>query len=211
MRLPPLYAVVDTEASARAGRRPIDVAAAFLDAGARLLQVRAKRATAGELYDLTAAIMDRAAGAATIVVNDRADVARLSGAAGVHVGQDDLAVADVRRILGPEALVGLSSHTAAQAADALEQAVSYVAVGPVFGTRSKDTGYAPVGVALVSEVAALAASRTVPVVAIGGITLETAADVLAAGASSVCVIGDLLHGDPGARVRAYLETLRPRL
>lgn len=210
MSLPPLYVVVDIDASARAGRRPVDVADAFLDAGARLLQVRAKGVTAGELYDLTAAIVDRAAGAATIVVNDRADVARLSGAAGVHVGQDDLPVADVRRVIGAEALVGLSAHTAGQASAALDQAVSYVAVGPVFGTRSKDTGYAPVGLALVSEVAALAAPRAVPVVAIGGITLETAPAVLAAGASSVCVIADLLHGNPGTRVRAYLEALGPQ-
>jgi len=209
VRLPPLYAVVDAEACGRAGRDPLGVADAFLQAGARLLQVRAKRATGGELFHLTSSVLTLAAGGATVIVNDRADVARLAGAAGVHVGQDDLAVADVRRILDAGSLVGLSTHTAEQVDAALEQAVSYIAVGPVFGTRTKETGYGPVGLALVEEAAARASRRGVPVVAIGGITLGRAPDVLAAGASSVCVISDLLDGDPAARVRAYLTALTP--
>jgi len=208
--LPPLYAVVDVDACARSGRAPLDVADAFLQAGVRLLQVRAKGVSGGELLDLTGAVLALASGSASVIVNDRADVARLSGASGVHVGQDDLPVPDVRRILGPAALVGLSTHTLEQAGRALEEAVSYIAIGPVFGTDTKDTGYGPVGLALVTDVVALAARRGVPVVAIGGITLERASAVLDAGATSVCVIGDLLRGDPGQRARRYLASFGGR-
>lgn len=210
MRLPPLYAVVDRDACARAGRAPLAVADALLEAGVRLIQVRGKGLTGGELLELAAPIVERAGRSAAIIVNDRADVARLSGAAGVHVGQDDLPVSDVRRLLGPDAIVGLSTHSTGQATAALGEPVSYLAVGPVFGTHTKDTGYAPVGLALVAEVSALAARQGVPVVAIGGITLDTAPEVLQAGATAVCVISDLLAGDPGRRVRDYLTALAPR-
>jgi len=139
-------------------------------------------------------------------VNDRADLALMSGATGVHVGQDDLAPAAARRLLGPDRYVGYSTHTTAQVDAASIEPVTYIAIGPVFGTRTKATGYEPIGLALVSEAAR--ASRGHPVVAIGGITLETAPAVIAAGASSVAVIADLLAtGDPAARVRAFLGAL----
>lgn len=143
---------------------------------------------------------------AAIVVNDRVDVARLSGAAGVHLGQDDLAPAAARDLLGPAAIVGHSTHTEEQVAVALKEPVTYIAIGPVFGTASKETGYEPVGLAMVEQVRRLA--RGLPVVAIGGITLETAPQVIAAGAASVAVISDLLTGgDPAARVRRFVEAL----
>ena len=143
---------------------------------------------------------------ASIVVNDRADLAMLAKAGGVHVGQDDLAPSDARRLLGPAALVGFSTHTVAQIEAAIREPLSYLAVGPVFGSATKDTGYSAVGVDLVSTAARVAGS--IPVVAIGGITLDTASSVLEAGATSVAVIGDLLtHGDPRARVAAYLQRL----
>jgi thiamine-phosphate pyrophosphorylase len=130
----------------------------------------------------------------------------MSGAAGVHVGQDDLAPLAVRQILGPGAIVGYSTHTTAQVEAASAEPVTYVAIGPVFGTRTKATGYEPVGLALVSDAARV--SRGLPVVAIGGITLETAPAVIEAGASSIAVISDLLAGsDPAARVRAFLDAL----
>ncbi len=130
------------------------------------------------------------------------DLAKLSGAAGVHVGQDDLPPAEARALLGPDAVIGYSTHSVAQIAAALQQPISYVAVGPVFGTRTKDTGYEAVGLDLVR--AARAAAGATPVVAIGGITLDRAQDVLDAGATSVAVISDLLAGgDPAARVASY--------
>ena len=140
-------------------------------------------------------------------MNDRADLALMSGAAGVHVGQDDLAPSAARRLLGPGAIVGSSTHTAAQVEAAATEPVTYIAVGPIFGTHTKATGYEPVGLGLVAEAARL--SRGLPVVAIGGMTLDTAAEVIAAGASAVAVISDLFAGgDPKARVAAYQRILR---
>lgn len=130
----------------------------------------------------------------------------MSGAAGVHVGQEDLAPAAARQLLGPGAIVGYSTHTTAQVEAASIEPVSYVAVGPVFGTRTKATGYEPIGLELVSEAARL--SGGLPIVAIGGITIETAPAAIEAGASSVAVISDLLAtGEPAARVRAFLDAL----
>ncbi len=136
------------------------------------------------------------------------DIARLAAADGVHVGQDDLAPKDVRLVVGPAAIVGLSTHTIDQIDAAVMEPVCYVAVGPVFGTATKVTGYEAVGLERVRASAERAAAHSLPLVAIGGITLERAADVLDAGANSVAVISDLLKtGDPEARVRAYLDRL----
>jgi thiamine-phosphate pyrophosphorylase len=149
-----------------------------------------------------------AAAGAQIIVNDRADVARLADAAGVHVGQDDLAPEAVRRLVGPDRIIGFSTHTTAQLDRAVQLPVDYVAVGPIFGTASKDTGYAAVGLRLVEEASARARPRGLPVVAIGGITLERAPGVIRAGADSVAIISDLLStGDPRARVSQYLDKL----
>lgn len=208
-QLPRLNAIVDVEAAARADWTPIDLARAFLNGGARFLQLRAKSMAGAELLDTTSAIVDLAhAHDATVIVNDRADIARLAHADGVHVGQDDLSPRDVRMIVGDDAMVGLSTHTVEQIDRAIEQPVSYVAIGPVFGSVTKATGYDRVGIVMVGEAAKRARTRGLPLVAIGGITLPSAASVIEAGASSVAIIGDLLvSGDPEARVRAYLRAL----
>jgi thiamine-phosphate pyrophosphorylase len=141
-----------------------------------------------------------------VIVNDRADLARMAGARGVHVGQDDIPPAHVRRLLGGDAVIGLSTHTVAQVEAALREPVTYIAVGPVFGTRTKDTGYKAVGLEFVSMAARLAGD--VPIVAIGGITLENAQSVIDAGAAAVAVIGDLLvTADPRGRARDYVQAL----
>jgi thiamine-phosphate pyrophosphorylase len=193
--------------AARAGWAPLDLLRAFLNGGSTVIQIRAKTLDSGALLDLCdRAVAMAASTGASIVVNDRADVARMAGAAGVHVGQDDLPPLAARRLLGPGAVVGFSTHSVDQVAHAVTQPVSYIAVGPVFGTQTKDTGYDAVGLDLVRAAARLAAP--IPIVAIGGITLDTADAVLAAGASSVAVIGDLLvTGEPAARVAAYLRAL----
>lgn len=163
----------------------------------------------GALLETAAAIAEltRSCGA-TLIVNDRPDIAALSGADGVHVGQDDLAPVAVRAITGADAIVGLSTHTIAQLDSAVTQPVSYVAVGPVFGSVTKATGYDQIGLEMVRAAADRAARHGLALVAIGGITLEAAASVLDAGAASVAVIGDLLvTGDPEARVRAYVTGL----
>lgn len=175
----------------------------MLAGGARFIQLRAKRLSSAQFLRIAEQLVAAGRGCgAQIIVNDRVDVAKLSGASGVHLGQDDIPAADARAMLGPNAIIGYSTHTVSQIDAALLEPVTYIAVGPVFGTRSKDTGYEAVGLELVGE--AVRRAGAVPVVAIGGITLDTARQVLAAGATSVAVIGDLLTGgDPKARVAAY--------
>jgi thiamine-phosphate pyrophosphorylase len=201
--------ICDADVCARAGWSLVDFASACLDGGARLLQVRAKNGAAREILAAADAIVRRAEPCnAAIIVNDRADIARMAGAAGVHVGQEDLPPAAVRRIVGEHAIVGLSTHTSEQIVAAVGEPVSYIAIGPVFGTSTKDTGYSAVGLTRVREAAERARTRGLPVVAIGGITLDNAADAIGAGAASVAVISDLVStGDPAARVRACLDRL----
>jgi thiamine-phosphate pyrophosphorylase len=187
------------------GLDPQDVCSAFLRGGARLLQIRQKSGTGAELLAVTRhAVGEGRSLGARIVVNDRADVAAIAGADGVHVGQDDLSISDVRHIAGPNLDIGLSTHTTVQVDEALGQGVAYVAVGPVFRTGTKDTGYDPRGLELVRY----AAGKGTPVVAIGGMTLARAPAVIDAGAASVAVVSDLLAtNDPEGRVREYVATL----
>jgi len=202
-----LHAIVDVDASRRAGLAPLEVARAFLAGGARLLQLRAKTLETRAFLQLADACVAAARPYnASLIINDRADIALLSEAAGVHVGQDDLPPAAVRRLVGEHKIVGFSTHTLAQLEAAMRAPISYVAIGPVFGTTSKDTGYDAVGLELVAAAAKLA--DDIPLVAIGGITLDNAPSVLAAGAASVAVIGDLLAaGDPERRARAFVQSL----
>jgi len=207
--LPPLNAILDADVAARAGWTLFDLASACLNGGARFLQVRAKAASGAWLFDETSAIVALAhASGAIVIVNDRADIARLAGADGVHVGQNDLAPAAVRPIVGTERIVGVSTHTIEQIDAAVLEPVDYVAVGPVFGTSTKLSAYEAVGLERVREAARKAHARGLPVVAIGGITIDRAADVIGAGAASVAVISDLLTGgNPEVRVREYVRRL----
>ena len=191
----------------RAGWAPLDLAAAYLRGGARFLQLRAKSMPGAELLATASAVVQLAhRHQAQVIINDRADIARLADADGVHVGQEDLSPAAVRGLIGDTAMVGLSTHTTDQLDRALREPVTYVAVGPVFGTATKATGYERVGLEMVRDAARRASALGLPLVAIGGITLENAASVRDAGAVSVAVISDLLStGDPEARVRAYIE------
>lgn len=203
----PLHAILDVDVAARAGWAVAGLAHAFLDGGARLIQLRAKRLPSAPFLEHADALVRIAEPyRATVIVNDRVDIALLSGAAGVHVGQEDLAPDAARRLLGADAVIGRSTHTTTQIEAAAVRPVTYVAVGPVFSTQTKATGYEAVGLELVAHAVRMA--RGLPVVAIGGITLENAPLVLAAGASGVAVISDLLTGgDPKRRVAAYLRVL----
>ncbi len=209
LRLSPLYAILDADVAARAGWRPIDLARAFIDGGARFLQLRAKAMPGAELLATASAVVALAHRRhAIVIVNDRADIARLAGADGVHLGQEDLAPRAVRAIVGDAVMVGLSTHTMEQLDAGVVEPISYVAIGPVFGTTTKATGFEAVGLETVHEAARRAGARGLPLVAIGGITLENAASVLEAGAASVAIISDLLStGDPEARVQACIERL----
>lgn len=146
-----------------------------------------------------------AAGELPVIVNDRLDVAQLSGAAGLHLGQSDLPPSAARRLLGPGGLLGYSTHTEAQAREAVADPgleLSYLAIGPIFPTRSKPDHDPVVGLEAIRQIRRHYAG---PLVAIGGITLERAPTVWAAGADAVAVIGDWLDSaDPLARAREYM-------
>jgi len=208
LKLPPvpfLYPIVDTGVCAARGLDAATVADAYLAGGARVLQLRDKSGSSAAFLSLAERIVQRASAVdAAVIVNDRADIARLSGAHGVHVGQQDLAVSDVRRIVGNRLIVGLSTHDERQVDEALDSEATYVAVGPVFGSSTKETGYTARGLDLVRY----AAGRGKPVVAIGGITLQRAPSVVQAGAAGLAVISDLLEGrDPEARSREFIARL----
>jgi thiamine-phosphate pyrophosphorylase len=212
--LPRLYPILDIDLCRARRLEPLAVLAAFLAGGARFLQLRDKSpSTAARLALADAVVAQTHAAGAQVIVNDRADVARLSGADGVHVGQDDLTVDEVRHILGPDAIVGLSTHDERQIEEAAHTTATYIAVGPIYATTTKDTGYASRGLDLVRRAVLILRQSSGPggqgrpVVAIGGITLERAPEVLAAGAASVAVISDLLRDDPAKMVRLFRERL----
>jgi thiamine-phosphate pyrophosphorylase len=206
MTLPsPLYAIVDPLDT---GRDPIELARAMLAGGARLLQLRLKDVTTAELVAVASRLRDMtAAVGATFIVNDRADVARVVGADGVHVGRDDLPVAAARAFLGPGLLIGHSTHSEAQAEEATGGGADYLSVGPIFATTSKRNPDAVVGCA---RLAALRPHIAEPVVAIGGIDATNAAQVLAAGADAVAVISALVRAPDVERATAELLEVTSR-
>jgi thiamine-phosphate pyrophosphorylase len=209
MELSPLYAICDADVCLQSGWSVVEFAKACLDGGATLLQVREKAAGGREFLADVSAIVELASPfGATVVVNDRADIARLGVAHGVHVGQDDLPPSTIRAIVPAPSIVGLSTHTDEQVTAALSEPIDYLAIGPMFATISKATGYEPRGLDIVRRIAPRASAHRLPLVAIGGITLARAPDVIEAGAQSVAVISDLLaSGDPAARVREFLRAL----
>jgi len=202
MRLPRVYPILDSTTLAAHSISLETAARAFLDGGASILQIRHKAHWTRAIFDEARriSILCREAGA-TLIVNDRADVAMLLDA-GLHVGQDDLAPRDARKLRGPDAVIGFSSHSAPQLCAAGGEPVDYVALGPVFGTQSK---LHPDPVVGVEEVRSCRALLEKPLVAIGGITLENAADVIRAGADSVAVIAGLIPERPTA------QSLRERM
>ena len=198
---PPLYAIMD---AALAAGRELALAEKLLQAGVELIQYRDKQGSPRRLFETAVQLVSllRPRGA-RLIINDRPDVAVLSGAAGVHVGQEDLGPDEARAICGPRACVGVSAHTLEQVRSAATSAADYVAIGPVFSTTTKLRPDPVVGLDFVRQARALTAK---PLVAIGGITLERAAEVYAAGADSLAVAHDLLTAaDSAARARGYLE------
>jgi thiamine-phosphate pyrophosphorylase len=204
--LPRLYPILDTGALERRGLALVETAAAMIEGGARILQIRHKMLWSGRVFDdaREVAALCRQAGA-TLIVNDRADIAKLLGA-GLHVGQDDLAPTDARALLGDEAVIGYSTHNAAQLRDAAAEPVDYIALGPIFGTTSKQNPDPAVGIDELRRCRALVEK---PLVGIGGITRENARAVFDAGADAVAVIADLLPtGAAAADVRQRIEEWR---
>jgi thiamine-phosphate pyrophosphorylase len=202
MKLPRVYPILDTESLDARAIALETAAAAFLDGGAGILQIRHKRHWSRDFFASarTVARLCREAGA-TLIVNDRADFALLLRA-GLHVGQDDLPPRDARRLMGNDALIGFSSHNVAQLCAAGGEPVDYVALGPVFATASKLN---PDPVTGIEEIRRCRSLLEKPLVAIGGITQENALDVLRAGADSVAVIAGLLPAS------ATAHSLRERM
>jgi thiamine-phosphate pyrophosphorylase len=196
MRLPRLYPILDTDSLEARGISPEAAAAAFLEGGAGILQIRHKAHWSRDFFTTAQRIarLCREHGA-RLIVNDRADFALLLEA-GLHVGQDDLPPRDARQLMGPDAVIGFSSHSVSQLCAAGGEPVDYVALGPVFSTASKRN---PDPVDGVEEIVRCRALLDKPLVAIGGITRDNALDVLRAGADSIAIIAGLFPEKPTAQ------------
>jgi thiamine-phosphate pyrophosphorylase len=201
--LPRLYVILDATLLKNS---PYDCAQELAGAGVRLLQCRDKSACARDLLETSRQLVSSLNSYGSfLVVNDRPDVAALAGAAGVHAGQEDLEPEQARAVVGDKMWVGVSTHNLEQFRRAAATSADYIAVGPIFATTSKANPDPVVGLELLRRVRPLTGK---PIVAIGGITLERAASVIAAGADSVAVIRDVLcAARPGERARRFLETL----
>ena len=192
LTLPRIYALTDVRLSGLSHAEQVELLSA---SGATLIQLREKGMPAREFYEQAKAAVDVALRrGVTLIVNDRVDVALAVGAHGVHLGQDDMPPDAARRLLGPEAVIGYSTHNIEQAIAATKLPIDYLAVGPIFATTSKsDT--APV-LGLDGLRAVRQAAGTFPLVAIGGISHANAREVIQAGADSVAVISALLSDPP---------------
>ncbi len=183
-----LYAILDT--SWLDDRDPALVATRMIEGGVDIIQLRAKKETSQECAATAAKVLKvtRPAGI-PLIINDHPEVATEVEADGVHVGQDDLSVSEVRKMVGPDKYVGKSTHSLEQALSAQEEDVDYIGVGPVFATPTKPT-YVPVGLEIVRQVSL---RIRIPFFCIGGIKLENAKEVLGTGASRIVVVSGILQ------------------
>lgn len=213
MKLPSkLYAITDRDLSNYSHEEIVE---RLLAAGVRLMQLRDKEATPREILDAARRCLKltRPAGA-MLIINDRPDIALAAEADGVHLGQDDLRIGEARELLGRESIIGLSTHSLEQFHQALKTSANYIALGPIYSTQTKPDADPVVGLDLLREARLL---TTRPIVAIGGITLERAPEVIAAGADAVAVISALYptegltdisdRPDVTGRARAFLHCL----
>lgn len=203
LSFPRIYPITDTVLSGRSHAEQVELLA---NGGATIIQLREKRATPREFYQaaIEAMLVSRRLGI-QLIINDRVDIAVAVKADGVHLGQQDLPPDRARMLLGDSRIIGYSTHSLEQALAAVSAPVDYIAIGPIFQTQTKDRPDPVVGLEVVGEIKR---HFIKPVVAIGGIKLETASSVLAAGADSVAVISDLISSeDISARTRRFLEVL----
>ncbi|MGO9059252.1 MAG: thiamine phosphate synthase [Candidatus Binataceae bacterium] len=192
------YAMVDP----LAGHDPVELARLLLDSGVRMLQLRLKEACARDFLAAARAIaaLSRKADA-ILLINDRVDIAMLSGAAGVHLGQTDLPLKAARKLMGPNAIIGISTASVEQAEAAEAGGAAYIGFGPMYpgGAKQNESGK---GLAILREVRAAVG---VPIVAIGGITEQRIPEILAAGADAAAIITDVVYArDVAAKVRSIL-------
>ena len=188
LRLPKIYPITDTKLS---GLSHFEQTKALLEGGTKLVQIRDKTMASRELFDSVqeclALCHERDA---LLIVNDRADIALATDADGVHLGQDDLPPSEARKILPSGTIIGFSTHTVEQALDAAKTPVDYIAAGPIFSTRSKSNPDPVIGLSGLEKIRN--AIGDLPLVAIGGITLDNCHDVLNAGADSAAMISALV-------------------
>ena len=203
--IPPLYAILSPDIFPGSLD---DWARRLAAAGVQLIQFRDKHSSSAQLLAASRRLASLAAELQfRLIINDRADIAFLSGASGVHVGQDDLPIEAARKICGPGALIGISTHNLGQLRAAAATSADYIAVGPIFPTSTKQNPDPVVGLDFIREARSL---TTKPLVAIGGITAERAPEVYAAGADSVAVAFDLATApDLPLRISAFLRAAAP--
>lgn len=188
------------------GRSNAEVAALMIDAGIKVVQYREKEKKAGEMYRECLKIreMTREAGV-TFIVNDYVDLALLVDADGIHLGQDDLPPQKVRELVGEQMIIGLSTHTPAQAEAAVKSGIDYIGVGPIFATRTKKDVCDPVGLEYLEYVVK---NIKLPFVAIGGIKEHNIADVSRKGARCIAMVTEIVGAeDIGAKVRSLRAAL----
>jgi len=196
--LPRFYPILDPEIASRHGIDAVLAAEQILEGGATILQFRHKGFFSREVFAQLERVAQLCRDAHVLfVVNDRADLAALTGAA-LHLGQDDLTPAAARKVVGSKTLIGFSTHNEAQLRAAATEPADYLALGPIFGTASKQNPDPIVGI---DELRRLRPLTNRPLVAIGGITRANAQSVLTAGADAVAIIGDLFPEDGNLRAR----------
>ena len=188
--LPPLYAILDPEQTQ--GRAAADALRQLLAGGAAILQLRVKTMTPRDFLELARfARAETRVHGCKLIINDRVDVALACDADGVHLGQDDLPLAVGRKLMGQK-IVGISTHDVEQARDAERNGADYIGFGPMFGTTTKNTGYAARGVEMLGKIRA---AVKLPIVAIGGINEQNVTQVWQSGADSAAIISDILGAD----------------
>lgn len=204
MKAQPDYSIyLVTDDGCLQGRALLDCVREALEGGVTLVQYRAKTASSAEMYDEALqlkALCDSFK--VPLIINDRLDIAMAVGAAGVHLGQDDLPCAAARRILGEDYIIGVSAHNPAEAAEALQSGADYLGCGAVFGTATK----ADVKKLGTDGLAAICKAKGLPVVGIGGVTADNYREVRAAGADGAAIVsGILAQPDISATVRAIAK------
>jgi thiamine-phosphate pyrophosphorylase len=198
---PALYAILDAT-PAQSSESLIALANKLATTGVQLIQLRAKQIPPRQFQEIATTLIAATPQNVRIIINDRPDIASIAKAAGVHIGQEDLAVESARKICPAPQWVGISTHNLEQLRAANDTSADYIAVGPIYPTATKENPDPVVGLDLIRAARKLTRK---PLVAIGGITIESAAEVFRAGADSVAVISDLLNApDRAQRAREYL-------
>lgn len=184
----------------------VEMTRLVLESGIRIVQYREKNATRREIYEQAVKLRELTARHnAMLIINDHADIAVAVGADGVHLGQDDLPLREARRIMGKR-IVGISTHSMAEAKEAAEGGADYIGFGPIFHTTTKDAGL-PQGL---DNLRSIKQNVRVPVVAIGGISEETLAAVLEAGADAAAIATGICRGDVGENAALLVKILTMR-